>query len=123
MGQSSYVVHNGIIENYQELKNEMIGVGKSFLSQTDTEVIVHLFEYYLDAGNAPFDAFQLMLARLEGAFAILLVTTACANQIFFAKHGSPLIIGTNTAGEMFFGSSDAALIGKSDRVVYSYNFV
>ncbi len=118
MGQSSYVVHNGIIENYQELKNEMIGVGKSFLSQTDTEVIVHLFEYYLDAGNAPFDAFQLMLARLEGAFAILLVTTACADQIFFAKHGSPLIIGTNTAGEMFFGSSDAALIGKSDRVVY-----
>ncbi|MBN2895598.1 MAG: glutamine--fructose-6-phosphate transaminase (isomerizing) [Campylobacterales bacterium] len=118
MGQFSYVVHNGIIENYQELKREMIEAGKTFLSQTDTEVIVHLFEYYFEQGMEAFEAFQATLARLEGAFAILLVTTSLSERIFFAKHGSPLIIGINAQHEKFFGSSDAALIGKCDQVIY-----
>lgn len=121
MGQSSYVVHNGIIENYQELKKELQSHGVTFLSQTDTEVIVHLFEYYLDQGQAPFDAFKSMLKRLEGAFAILLVSCSLDQQIFYAKHGSPMIIGTNSENEKFFGSSDAALIGKCDQVVYLHD--
>ena len=118
MGQSSYVVHNGIIENYQTLKKELIEHGITFLSQTDTEVIVHMFEYYLDQGLTPFDAFKRMLERIEGAFAILLVTTSMNDHIFFAKHGSPMIVGLNDNKEKFFGSSDAALIGKCQQVIY-----
>jgi glucosamine--fructose-6-phosphate aminotransferase (isomerizing) len=118
MGESSYVVHNGIIENYQELKHELQENGTIFLSQTDTEVIVHLFEYYLSQGVDTFEAFKKMLSRLEGAFAILLVTTSVNNQIFFAKFGSPMILGINSEDEKFFGSSDAALIGKCDKVIY-----
>ena len=118
MGESSYVVHNGIIENYQELKKELQEQGRNFLSQTDTEVIVHLFEYYLNSGLESFEAFKAMLARLEGAFAILLVSATVEGQIFFAKYGSPMILGTNSEDEKFFGSSDAALIGKCDKVIY-----
>ncbi len=118
MGKNSYVVHNGIIENYQELKSELQTNGTTFLSQTDTEVIVHLFEYYLAKGFEAFEAFKKTLSRLEGAFAILLVTTSADNQIFFAKYGSPMILGKNDNGDKFFGSSDAALIGKCENVIY-----
>ena len=118
MGESSYVVHNGIIENYQELKKELQAQGKTFLSQTDTEVIVHLFEYYLNSGLESFEAFKTTLSRLKGAFAILLVSATAEGQIFFAKYGSPMILGVNSEDEKFFGSSDAALIGKSDKVIY-----
>ncbi len=118
MGENSYVVHNGIIENYQELKNELQSDGVTFISQTDTEVIVHLFEHYLKNALEAFDAFKMMLSRIEGAFAILLVTTTKKNQIFFAKSGSPMILGINSEDEKFFGSSDAALIGKCENVIY-----
>ena len=118
LGQSSYVVHNGIIENYQELKNELVAQGVSFLSQTDTEVIVHLFEAYLKTAGTPFDAFKQMRARLEGAYAILLVTTSEPETIYFAKYGSPMIVGQNRGGEKFFASSDSPLIGLAQEVVY-----
>ena len=118
MGASSYVVHNGIIENYRELKNALIGKGVTFVSQTDTEVIVHLFESLLEEGIAPYEAFRQTVQHLEGAYAILLVSKHMPESIFFAKHGSPMIIGTNRDDEKFFGSSDAALIGKCSRVVY-----
>ncbi len=118
VGQNSYVVHNGIIENYQELKAMLTSKGVQFLSQTDTEVIVHLFEYHLKASPTPFDAFTKTLEELEGAYAILLVNASADNTIFFAKHGSPMILGRNREGETLFGSSDAALIGKSNEVIY-----
>lgn len=118
MGDSSYVVHNGIIENYQPLKRDLIAEGTVFLSQTDTEVIVHLFEYFLARTSDPLTAFRKTLNKLEGAYAILLVTKSAPEKIFFAKHGSPLILGLNPEAEKFFGSSDTALIGKCDRAVY-----
>ena len=118
LGESSYVVHNGIIENYQELKSALIAEGVSFLSQTDTEVIVHLFESFLRTGREPFDAFRETVNRLEGAYAILLVTKSMPETIFYAKHGSPMIVGINESDEKFFGSSDAALIGKCSQVIY-----
>jgi glutamine---fructose-6-phosphate transaminase (isomerizing) len=118
IGQNSYVVHNGIIENYQELKAMLTSKGVQFLSQTDTEVIVHLFEYNLKASPNPFDAFTKTLEELEGAYAILLVNASADNTIFFAKHGSPMILGRNRGGETLFGSSDAALIGKCNEVIY-----
>lgn len=118
VGSASYVVHNGIIENYQELKNMLTSKGVQFLSQTDTEVIVHLFEYHLKMANTPFEAFTKTLEELEGAYAILLVTASVDDTIFFAKHGSPMIIGRNRENETLFGSSDAALIGKCHEVIY-----
>jgi glucosamine--fructose-6-phosphate aminotransferase (isomerizing) len=112
------VVHNGIIENYQELKSKLTAHGAHFLSQTDTEVIVHLFEYHLKTANSPFEAFTKTLEELEGAYAILLVTASVDDTIFFAKHGSPMIVGRNHENETLFGSSDAALIGKCHEVIY-----
>jgi glucosamine--fructose-6-phosphate aminotransferase (isomerizing) len=118
VGQNSYVVHNGIIENYQELKTMLTAQGIQFLSQTDTEVIVHLFEYHLKSALTPFDAFKQTLSQLRGAYAILLVNADAEGTIFFAKHGSPMIIGRNAEQETLFGSSDAALIGKCHEVIY-----
>ena len=118
LGEFSYVVHNGIIENYQELKKELQADGVHFLSQTDTEVIVHLFEKNYKAIGDPFKAFEATLERLEGAFAVLLMTKVDPDRIYFAKHGSPMIVGNNAKGEIFFGSSDAALIGKATEVIY-----
>ncbi|MBD3809745.1 MAG: glutamine--fructose-6-phosphate transaminase (isomerizing) [Sulfuricurvum sp.] len=118
LGENSYVVHNGIIENYQELKASLMAQGVQFLSQTDTEVIVHLFEHHLKTASDAFDAFKKTLVQLEGAYAILLINSNESGTIFFAKHGSPMIIGRNEAGEILFGSSDAALIGKCHEVIY-----
>jgi len=113
-GTQTHIVHNGIIENYQELKTALMEKGVSFRSQTDTEVFVHLFEQYLKEGE-PFEAFKAALKQIEGAYAILLITQADPGRIFFAKHGSPMIMG-RAEGEHFFASSDAALIGLCEDV-------
>jgi len=118
IGESSYVVHNGIIENYVSLKKELIADGYTFLSQTDTEVIVHLFEKNLKSTNDSFEAFKQTLKRLEGAYAILLVTKNMDETIFFAKYGSPMLVGKNGTDEKFFASSDTPLIGYADEVNY-----
>ncbi len=118
LGEFSYVVHNGIIENYQELKKELQSDGVTFLSQTDTEVIVHLFEKFYNSMQDAKEAFVATVERLEGAYAILLVTKADENSIFFAKNGSPMIVGNDEKGDIYFGSSDAALIGKAKEVIY-----
>ncbi len=118
LGEFSYVVHNGIIENYQELKKKLIQKGYNFLSQTDTEVIVHLFEENYKQENETFKAFEKTVEMLEGAYAILLITKADPNTIYFAKNGSPMIVGNDEKGDIYFGSSDAALIGKASEVIY-----
>jgi len=118
VGESSYVVHNGIIENYVELKKELISDGVTFLSQTDTEVIVHLFEKNLKLLNKPFEAFKKTLTQLDGAYAILLVTKGENKTIFFAKHGSPMLVGKSDDNEKFFASSDTPLIGYANEVSY-----
>ena len=121
LGDASYVVHNGIIENYQELKNDLVSKGVTFLSQTDTEVIVHLFEWHLKSATNAFEAFKLTLAQLQGAYAILLVTKTENETIFFAKHGSPMIVGINDQGNKFFASSDSPLIGLAKEVIYLHD--
>ncbi|PLY07875.1 MAG: glutamine--fructose-6-phosphate transaminase (isomerizing) [Arcobacter sp.] len=119
LGEYSYVVHNGIIENYKELKEELIKAGHNFVSQTDTEVIVHLFENFQNKLNDTTEAFKNTITKLEGAFSILLISKADPSKIFFFKHGSPLIIAKgNEKGEVLFSSSDAPLIGLSNEVVY-----
>lgn len=117
LGKSSYVVHNGIIENYQELKKELQAEGVNFLSQTDTEVIVHLFELYNSQLDDPFEAFKKTIESLEGAYAILLISQSAKDTIFFAKNGSPLLMGFDEK-ETYFASSDTAIIGKASEVYY-----
>lgn len=127
LGESSYVVHNGIIENYAELKKELIADGVTFLSQTDTEVIVHQFEKNLQSCSNAFEAFEKTINELDGAYAVLLTTKSEPETIFFAKHGSPMLVGVNEDNEKFFASSDTPLIGHATEVNYfedgDYGFV
>lgn len=126
LGAYSYVVHNGIIENYQELKNELQDEGIKFLSQTDTETIVHLFEKYYNKSNEAFWSFEETIKRLDGAYATLLITEAAPDTIFFAKNGSPMLLGFHDE-EVYFASSDTPVIGKAKEVYYledgEYGFV
>jgi len=117
LGAYSYVVHNGIIENYQALKKELQNEGVKFLSQTDTETIVHLFEKYYNTSNDAFSSFEKTIKRLEGAYATLLITKAAPDTIFFAKNGSPMLIGFD-GDEIYFASSDTPVIGKAKEVYY-----
>jgi len=114
-GQFSAVVHNGIIENYQEIKEFLEDKNINFVSQTDTEVIVKLFEYYCNGD--PFEAFKKTLSKIDGAYAILLITKKEPNKIFFAKKGSPLIVAKNEES-VYFASSDAPLIGNAAHAHY-----
>jgi glucosamine--fructose-6-phosphate aminotransferase (isomerizing) len=118
LGESSYVVHNGIIENYAALKKELMNEGVVFLSQTDTEVIVHLFEKNLKTAANALEAFRATISRLHGAYAILLVTKSEEESIFFAKLGSPMLVGIDAQNDKYFASSDTPLIGHCTEVNY-----
>lgn len=118
LGEHSFVVHNGIIENYAELKDELIKMGVRFASQTDTEVIVHLFELNLKQTKDNFKAWEQTIKRLKGAYATLLITKTAPDVIFFAKDAAPLAIAKDDKNEIYFASSDAALIGVAKEVLY-----
>ncbi|WP_170000902.1 glutamine--fructose-6-phosphate transaminase (isomerizing) [Campylobacter sp. RM16189] len=126
-GEHSFVVHNGIIENYKEIKDELEAKGIKFLSQTDTEVIVHLFEANLRELDDVFKAYEKTISRLQGAYATLLITKLAPNKIFFAKDAAPMAIAKVENDELFFASSDAALIGIAKDVMYledkNYGFI
>lgn len=92
------VVHNGIIENYLELKEQLIMHGFSFQSETDTEVIPMLMEYYYQKDNDVFEAFKNTLNELKGSYAILIITPLLPNTILVAKKNSPLVVGKGNDG-------------------------
>jgi len=117
-GEYSYVIHNGIIENYIDIKNELKKTNTKFLSQTDSEVIVHLFETFVGDGLDTHAAFKKTISKLEGAYAILLISKKAPDTIFFAKKAVPLIIGVNNENEKFLSSSDSPLIGYASEVSY-----
>lgn len=117
-GEYSYVVHNGIIENYREIKDNLEADGVKFLSQTDTEVVVHHFEKLVNEGLDTHQAFINTIQILEGAYAILLISKKEPDTIFFAKNAVPLIVGQNNEGEKFLGSADSPLIGYANEVIY-----
>lgn len=117
LGEYSFVIHNGIIENYKELKDELEASGVKFLSQTDTEVIVHLFEEYNKSAKTPFEAYKKTISRLKGAYATLLATKAAPDEIFFAKNAAPLIIARD-GDEIYLSSSDSPLIGLAKEAIY-----
>jgi glucosamine--fructose-6-phosphate aminotransferase (isomerizing) len=111
------VVHNGIIENFRELKEELIRDGAAFTSDTDTEVIAHLITRELKAGNDPVRATYNALKRLEGAFALAMIFRGYNHLMIVARQGSPLAIGLGD-GEMFVGSDAIALAPFTDAIVY-----
>jgi glucosamine--fructose-6-phosphate aminotransferase (isomerizing) len=117
-GEFSYVIHNGIIENYKEIKKDLQDSGVKFLSQTDSEVIVHLFETFIADGISAQEAFKKTVSLLQGAYAILLITKNEPETIFFAKNAVPLIIGKNEKNEKLMSSSDSPLIGYASEVAY-----
>lgn len=114
----SAVVHNGIIENYSEIRAELEQKGHKFSSQTDTEVIVHLFEENLKNADSTLSAFKATIARLIGSYALLLITKREKDKIFYAKNGSPLLIGQSESNEIYFASSSSPLLGIVDEVCY-----
>ncbi len=103
------VVHNGIIENYLELKNQLIKEGFSFQSETDTEVIPVLMEYYYQKYQDVMQAFQCTLKDLRGSYAILVISPLLPNTILVAKKGSPLVIGKGNDG-IYIASDIPAII-------------
>ncbi len=103
------VVHNGIIENFAELKAELAADGRTFESETDTEVVAHLIDRELAAGKPPLAAFKAALDRLEGAYALAVLVEGEAALVMGARRGSPLVVGYGR-GEMFIGS-DALAVG------------
>jgi len=109
------VVHNGIIENYQELKRELQNKGVKFASDTDTEVVAHLVSEYFNGDLI--NAVQKAIGRLRGAFAIGVISSADPNILVAARVGSPLIIGIGK-GENFIASDVPAILDKTKRVIY-----
>ncbi|MBR1843048.1 MAG: glutamine--fructose-6-phosphate transaminase (isomerizing) [Oscillospiraceae bacterium] len=109
------VVHNGIIENYASLRKELMAKGFTFLSETDTEVIVHLLEYY-DKGNVK-NAVMKTVSRLEGSYALGVICTDTPGMLYAVKEASPLILGVG-AGESFFASDVTALVAYTKNAIY-----
>lgn len=111
------VVHNGIIENYRELREDLAAKGIGFTTDTDTETIALLCEHLLDTGLAPRAAARETLRRLDGAFALAFLFDGEEDLIVAARKGSPLAVGFGD-GEMFVGSDAIALAPMTDRVAY-----
>jgi glucosamine--fructose-6-phosphate aminotransferase (isomerizing) len=111
------VVHNGIIENFRALKDELVAQGATFTSDTDTEVIAHLITRELKGGNDPVRAVYNSLKRLEGAFALAMIFRGYDDLMIVARQGSPLAVGFGS-GEMFVGSDAIALAPFTDAIAY-----
>src|SRR3954467_12454696 len=111
------VVHNGIIENFRELKAELQAEGVAFETETDTEVVAHLVSQALRDGRSPVDAVAVTLPRLRGAFALVFLFTGEDDLLIGARHGAPLAIGYGD-GEMYLGSDALALAPFTDDVTY-----
>ena len=111
------VVHNGIIENYRELRTELAAAGLAFESETDTETVALLTRLHMDRGLTPTEAAIQTLKRLQGAFALCFLFDGENDLIGAARKGSPLAIGHGD-GEMFVGSDAIALAPMTDRITY-----
>ena len=111
------VVHNGIIENFRELRAELAEAGFQFVTETDTETVALLTQMYMDAGAGAVEAANQTLDRLHGAFALAFLFQGQDDLIVAARKGSPLAIGHGD-GEMFVGSDAIALAPLTDRITY-----
>ena len=109
------LVHNGIIENHDELRQELTGLGYVFQSQTDTEVIAHLVDHMYNGDL--FDTVQQAVKRLHGAYAIAVFCREEPHRVIAARQGSPLIVGVGE-NENFVASDAMALAGTTDQIIY-----
>jgi glucosamine--fructose-6-phosphate aminotransferase (isomerizing) len=116
-GERLAVVHNGIIENYEPLREALKADGYVFNSDTDTEVVAHLLDQTLRTGLTPTQALRQCVARMEGAFALGVVHADYPDQLLAARKGSPLVIGVGM-GENFIASDQLALLPVTDRFMF-----
>ena len=103
------IVHNGIIENYEELRNELIDLGYKFESQTDTEVVAHRIQHHLKKTRELSEAVRQTVAELEGAYALVVMSASDPNKLVLARSGCPVVVGVGI-GENFVASDVAALL-------------
>src|SRR6202163_4057193 len=111
------VVHNGIIENFRELREELTKKGAKFLTETDSEVIAHLVTQEMKSGKKPVEAVTAALPRLKGAFALAFLFDGEENLLVGTRKGSPLAVGYGK-GEMYLGSDAIALAPFTDTISY-----
>jgi len=111
------VVHNGIIENFQFLRNKLIAKGHIFNTDTDTETVVHLITDYIDAGLSHQRAAKEAITELEGAFALAIIFEGEENLMIGARQGSPIVLGYGD-GEMYLGSDAASISSLTNKVIY-----
>lgn len=116
-----FVVHNGIIENYLEIKQFLVANNYTFLSDTDTEVIPHLLDFHFNQLKSFEKAFKATVKDLSGAYAIAAIHSSTPNSLFVAKLSSPLAIGVSSK-EYFIASDATALLDKTKKVVYLDDF-
>jgi glucosamine--fructose-6-phosphate aminotransferase (isomerizing) len=119
-GETVAVVHNGIIENFAELKEELIGRGVAFESETDTEVIAHLLAQRVEAGEPLREALAGVLRRLQGSFAVAAVSVREPDTVVAARNQSPLVVGLGD-GENYLASAVQALLKETRRFVIVEN--
>ena len=111
------VVHNGILENYKELKEQLIKEGHEFKSETDTEVIPHLIEKYMNEGNNLLLSTQKAIKQLEGSYALAVISTEEPDKIIGARNESPLIVGVTENGN-YLASDVPAILSETKEVIY-----
>ena len=111
------LVHNGIIENFKELRAEMQAKGRHFESETDTEVVAHLLSEQVENGASPQEAVQAVLPRLRGAFALAIAFKDHPDMLIGARLGSPLVVGYGD-GETYLGSDALALAPLTQKIAY-----
>src|SRR5450432_4025659 len=111
------VVHNGIIENFQELRDELIAGGVRFTTETDTEVVAHLLTRELEAQHTPEQAMATVMPRLKGAFSLAIVFAGRPDILVGARRGAPLAVGYGQ-GEMYLGSDALALAPFTQQIAY-----
>jgi glucosamine--fructose-6-phosphate aminotransferase (isomerizing) len=117
--ESIAVIHNGIIENYDTLKKELIAHGYTFQSETDTEVLVHLIDDIRKNDNLSIaEAVRRALHHVEGAYAIVVISKDNPNQLVAARKSSPLVVGIGNEGDFFLASDATPIIEYTKRVVY-----
>jgi glucosamine--fructose-6-phosphate aminotransferase (isomerizing) len=115
------IVHNGIIENYKDLRAELLASGRTFESETDTEIVAHLISAEVEAGADPVAAVGAVLPRLRGAFALAIAFRRHPDLLIGARLGSPLVVGYGAGaqeGEMYLGSDALALAPLTQRIAY-----
>ncbi|WNO53033.1 glutamine--fructose-6-phosphate transaminase (isomerizing) [Stakelama saccharophila] len=111
------VVHNGIIENFKALRDALVADGRTFKSQTDTEVVAHLIDRELDRGHSPQDAVAAVLPQLHGAFALAILFSDHPDLLIGARLGSPLVVGHGDR-ESYLGSDALALAPLTQKIAY-----